>query len=292
MTEPTLIEAAGGVVWRPGANGQREIAIVHRPRYDDWSLPKGKLKRGEHVLVAAVREVAEETCVRAIPQFPLPRIRYRSDGSPKQVNYWAMVADQISTFQPDSEVDGIAWLPVPAAIDRLTYQHDAELVRDWAGRPAVTGLVLLVRHADAGARWSERDGDRPLSQRGEADAAALCRLLALFDPDRLVSASVRRCQQTLAPLAERCDRSIEVGTVFDELTNDPDAAAAAVRAYAAAGNTTVICSQRTVIPPVLARLTGDPDRDWRTEKGDGWLLPYAGERPIAAVPLNTQRVRR
>lgn len=285
----TVIQAAGGVVWRRGPEGPL-VAIVHRPRYDDWSLPKGKLKRGEHPLAAAVREVAEETGVQGVPQLPLPRIRYWLDGRPKQVDYWAMATVAITTFQASSEVDGLAWLPVTAAIDRLTYRHDADLVRGWAQLPPVTATVLLVRHADAGDRWPESDADRPLSSRGEADAEALCRILALFLPDRLVSASVRRCRQTLEPLAASRNLPIEVSTAFDETTGDPELAAGQLRRLAV--GTTVVCSQRAIIPPVLARLAGDPHSDWATAKGDGWLLPYAGDRLLATAPLDAQRVRR
>jgi 8-oxo-dGTP diphosphatase len=293
MNEPaSLIEAAGGVVWRPGQDGAPLVAVVHRPRHDDWSLPKGKLKWGEHPLAAAVREVAEETGVRAVPQLPLPQIRYRLDGRPKLVDYWAMVAGTITSFQPGSEVDGLAWLPVPEAMDRLTYRHDAELVRGWASLPPVTATVLLVRHADAGDRWSSAsDQDRPLSRRGVTDAATLSRLLGLLEPGRLMSASPRRCQQTLEPLAAARDLPIEVGTTFDETSRDPDIAAVELRRHAEAGGTTVICSQRAMIPPVLARITGDPDANWATAKGDGWVLPFSGVRPLAAAPLDTQRVR-
>jgi 8-oxo-(d)GTP phosphatase len=286
-----LIEAAGGVVWRPGDGGGPLVAIVHRPRYDDWSLPKGKVKRGEHPIAAAVREVAEETGVRAAPQLPLPRIHYWSGDRPKHVDYWAMATEEVASFQPNSEVDGVAWLPVTEAADRLTYRHDADLLHDWATLPPVTGTVLLVRHADAGERWSASDGERPLSSRGVADAEALCALLALFSPGRLVSASVRRCRQTLAPLATALNLPIEVGTVFDEEAGDPDAAAAQLRQLTEAAHTTVVCSQRAIIPAVLARLTGDSRSDWRTAKGDGWLVPYAHERLLTVAPLDTQRVR-
>jgi 8-oxo-dGTP diphosphatase len=286
-----VIRASGGVVWRPGADGSPLVALVHRPRYDDWSLPKGKLDRGEHPLAAAVREVAEETGVRAVPQLRLPQIRYLRDGRPKVVDYWAMMAEAITTFQPNSEVDGLAWAPVTEAVDRLTYAHDADLVHYWATLPPVTATVLLVRHADAGDRWPASDDARPLSSGGVTDAEALSRLLALFAPTRLVSASPRRCRQTLAPLASARHLPIEVGEAFDETAGDPAAAAARLRRHAEAGGTTVICSQRTVIPPVLAQLTGDSGADWATAKGDGWLLPFHGTRPIAAAPLETRRVR-
>jgi 8-oxo-(d)GTP phosphatase len=283
-----VIQAAGGVVWRAGG-GAPVVALVHRPRYDDWSLPKGKVMRGEHTLAAAVREVVEETAVRATPQLPLPQVRYWLGDRPKTVDYWAMTAAGIGEFRPNSEVDGLRWLPVTEAIDRLSYSHDAELLRRWASLPPVTGAVLLVRHADAGQRWPAWDAQRPLSSTGEADVEALCRLLALFAPTQLISASPVRCQQTLQPLAAATSSLIEIDPVFDEATGDPDAATERLQRLASTGNTTVICSQRAVIPPVLARITNGAPRP--TAKGDGWLLPFSGTGPLSLVPLRAKQVR-
>lgn len=298
------IQAAGGLVQR--ADGS--VCLVHRPRHDDWSLPKGKVKRGEHPLAAAVREVAEETGVTAVPRRSLPSTRYWVEGAPKVVHYWAMsAATSTEAFRPSSEVDRLGWLPAAAAAERVSYSHDAQLLRGWAAEPPVTAVVLLVRHADAGDRLDlpAADHARPLSSGGKADAEALSEVLALFAPDRLVSASPLRCLQTLAPLAAGERLSIEVDTVFDETTGDPGAAAAAVRAIAATGATTVVCSQRAVVPPVLGRLV-DQSRDWRTAKGDGWLVPFAserqsegshavggiaGRRPLSPWLLDMQRVR-
>jgi 8-oxo-dGTP diphosphatase len=284
-----LVVAAGGLVWR--ADGS--VCLVHRPRHDDWSLPKGKLNRGEHPLAAAVREVAEETGIQAVPRRSLPSTRYWVDGAPKVVHYWAMsAAAGTEAFRPNSEVDRLGWLSPAAAAERVSYSHDARLVRGWAAEPPVTAVVLLVRHADAGDHLDRPAADhgRPLSPRGKADAEAMSELLALFAPDRLVSASPLRCRQTMVPLATTQRLSIEVDTVFDETTGDPAAAAAAVRALAASGTTTVVCSQRAVVPPVLGRLA-DRTRDWYTAKGDGWLLPFASERPLPPGSLDMQRVR-
>ncbi|MEV5448035.1 NUDIX hydrolase, partial [Streptomyces sp. NPDC052644] len=121
--EPVGIRAAGGVAWRSTDDGGVEVCLVHRPRYGDWSLPKGKLERGEHPLLAAVREVAEESDVRAVPQVRLPSVRYRSEGRPKLVDYWSMRAVGTGGFQPGTEVDDVCWLDVDAAVERVSYPH-------------------------------------------------------------------------------------------------------------------------------------------------------------------------
>ncbi|MFF4214359.1 NUDIX hydrolase [Streptomyces sp. NPDC001796] len=127
MTEET-IRAAGCVLWRRSpVDGALEICLVHRPKYDDWSHPKGKLKRGEDPLTGALREVAEETGYTAVPGAPLPTARYPVGGRPKQVHYWAAEATE-GSFAPNREVDRVLWLPPVAARHRLTQPRDKELV--------------------------------------------------------------------------------------------------------------------------------------------------------------------
>jgi 8-oxo-dGTP diphosphatase len=124
------VRAAGCVLWRraPAAGGV-EIALVHRPKYDDWSHPKGKLKRGEDALAGARREVLEETGMVCEPGVPLPTTRYRAAGRPKEVRYWAARATD-GRFEPGDEVDRLVWLPPDAAKLRLSYAWDRDLVDD------------------------------------------------------------------------------------------------------------------------------------------------------------------
>ncbi|OMI33184.1 hypothetical protein SPAR_42781 [Streptomyces sparsogenes DSM 40356] len=155
-----MIRAAGCVLWRRSArDGRPEIALVHRPRYDDWSHPKGKLKRGEDALRCAVREVGEETGVRCVPGPELPTVRYPVKGRPKEVRYWAAEAVPGHPDEPDErdepddrgfapnvpgvpdaphipnapnvpndEVDQLVWLLPEEARERLTHAHDRALV--------------------------------------------------------------------------------------------------------------------------------------------------------------------
>ncbi|WP_328339231.1 NUDIX hydrolase [Micromonospora sp. NBC_00421] len=290
--EPNGIRAAGGVAWRPSGPGGVEVCLVHRPRYGDWSLPKGKLEPGEHPLLAAVREVAEESDVRAVPQVRLPTVRYRSEGRPKVVDYWSMRAVDTGGFQPDTEVDDVCWLDVDAAVGRVSYPHDAQVLAAFAALPQVTGTVALVRHAHAGRRatWSGPDTGRPLDAEGVAQARALAPLVALVRPVRLLSASPRRCVQTLDPTAALLDLPIEVCGDFDEPQPGQQvdecalAAAGRLAELAAAGATVGVCSQGKVIPGALTRLTGRGD-DFTTAKGGGWLLAFAADRLLAADRL-------
>ncbi|MEU3982933.1 NUDIX hydrolase [Streptomyces sp. NPDC026672] len=127
-TDDTLVLAAGCVLWRRSPlDGALELCLVHRPKYDDWSHPKGKLKQGEEALAGALREVAEETGYTAAPGGELPTLRYLAGGRPKEVRYWAAQAVD-GHFDPNHEVDRILWLRAAQARDRLTQPRDRELV--------------------------------------------------------------------------------------------------------------------------------------------------------------------
>ncbi|MDQ0950817.1 8-oxo-dGTP diphosphatase [Streptomyces phaeochromogenes] len=134
--DPVL--AAGCVLWRRSPfDGELEICLVHRPKYDDWSHPKGKLKRAEDALAGAVREVEEETGYRCATGPRLATLHYMANDRPKQVSYWAAEATE-GRFAPNREVDRILWLPPTGARDRLTHPRDKDLVDE---------LLAVLRHA-------------------------------------------------------------------------------------------------------------------------------------------------
>lgn len=139
-TDPAVtVLAAGCVLWRRSPfDGGLEVCLVHRPKYDDFSHPKGKLKRGEDALTGAVREVLEETGHRCVPGAELPTVRYVANGRPKRVSYWAAEATAGGAFTPGDEVDRILWLSPTAAKNRLTQPRDRHLV---------DALLNSLRHA-------------------------------------------------------------------------------------------------------------------------------------------------
>ncbi|MDX3076466.1 NUDIX hydrolase [Streptomyces sp. MI02-7b] len=135
-TADTPILAAGAVLWRRSPiDGGLEIALVHRPKYDDWSLPKGKLKRGETAVDGARREVKEETGLDCVLGVPLPSSMYVVAGRPKVVRYWAAKA-ALGAFVPNREVDRMVWLPPVAARHRLTHERDRPVVDAFLRTPA------------------------------------------------------------------------------------------------------------------------------------------------------------
>ncbi|MFD3455878.1 NUDIX hydrolase [Streptomyces sp. NPDC058691] len=135
-TADTPILAAGAVLWRRSPiDGGLEIALIHRPKYDDWSLPKGKLKRGETAVDGARREVKEETGLDCVLGVPLPSSMYVVAGRPKVVRYWAARAGQ-GAFTPNREVDRMIWLPPVAARHRLTHERDRPVLDAFLRNPA------------------------------------------------------------------------------------------------------------------------------------------------------------
>jgi 8-oxo-dGTP pyrophosphatase MutT (NUDIX family) len=139
------VRAAGGVVTRPGAGGESEVLIVHRPRYDDWSLPKGKAEPGERDEDTALREVEEETGYRCILGTELPMVRYEDRrGRQKQVRFWHMTVrsdtspgkDEAAAFVPNDEVDERRWISPTAAATLLSYDADRRLVLSLGGTDA------------------------------------------------------------------------------------------------------------------------------------------------------------
>jgi 8-oxo-dGTP diphosphatase len=276
------------VLWRPAGAGI-EICVVHRPTYEDWSLPKGKLHHDEHPLVAAVREVREETGVRAYPQLRLPDVTYTlPTGVPKTVEFWAMRAasEPVQDVADPTEVDDVRWLPPEAAAGTLTYPTDVQLVEYVAALPPITSITKLVRHASAGDRstWAGDDALRPIDRLGQQQAARLAVVLILFEPERLFAATPLRCTQTLEPLADMLGLPIVIDPVFAEPSEAEDAFATAKVAATRIvelrdGETAAICSQGKLIPPMLALLRGTLDpAPYKTPKGGGWVLSWAGER--------------
>ena len=292
-----VLLSAGAVLWRPAAPGI-EVLLVHRPKYDDWSLPKGKREPGEHVLLTATREVLEETSVRPVLGPRLGTVEYLAHGRPKQVAYWSAFSrdDQAGASH---EIDAVAWLPLPQALDRLSYPHDADVIMSL--RPQATVPLILVRHATAGrkADWSGEDLLRPLDAEGALDAVALADLLACFAPTaRVISSPALRCTQSVRPYAERFGGSVEAKAVLTvpgrgldfplARTERAETLRHLFRNLVAAARPVVACLHRENMPLALAAacsVLGAPPppagSDLTLPKGGFWVLHAAGDQLAA-----------
>jgi 8-oxo-dGTP diphosphatase len=281
--------AAGAVLWRcNGDSATPDVAIIHRPRYDDWSLPKGKVEPGETEPVTAVREVREETGYSSHLGRRLVAVSYPVEQGIKKVRYWAATKVD-GEFSPNAEVDELKWLPVAEAMKQLAYPHDRKVLRRFTRQPAATQTVIIVRHGTAGSksRYKGDDRKRPLDKHGRAQAESLVGVLLAFGANTLYAADRVRCHQTLEPLAEELGTAIHSEPLLNE-ENYPESRKAArhrVLEIAASGGTPVICTQGKVIPDLIAwwceRDGVRPDKS-RNRKGSAWVMSLANGRLIAA----------
>jgi 8-oxo-dGTP pyrophosphatase MutT (NUDIX family)/phosphohistidine phosphatase SixA len=273
------IRAAGAVLWRSGANGNAEIGVVHRPRYDDWSLPKGKLDPGETAPVAAVRELREETGFEVVLGRYLQQVEYdvvhHGLRSHKVVDFFSARATS-GRFEANDEVDDLRWLPAQEAEALLTYQADVAVLREFSAFPAELATVLLVRHAKAGKReeWIGDDDLRPLSDAGARQAEAVRNMVRAFGPDRVLAAPRLRCVQTVQGVAEDLGTEVRHEALLAEegYWRDPVLGTARLLAIAGDGGTPLVCSQGGVIPDVVTTLA----------TRDGVALPVSKTGVVAA----------
>ena len=295
--------AAGVLCWRPARDGL-EVLLVHRPRYDDWSWPKGKVRAGEPLPRTAVREAAEESGLLVRLGRPLGQIRYRlPNGRPKEVTYWAAVPAGVRPAGGDTtaggEVDGVAWLPVQEARALLTQAADAaplDLLEEHAQAGELdTVPVLVVRHGTSRPRnsWAHADADRPLVSVGRRQARGLVPLLACWCPQRIVSSPWRRCLETVAPFAESAALRVITKNSLSEVGagSSPKRARRQVQRLLDRAQPAVLCTHKPVLGEAFAvlRAAAPPDVAAEVPAKDPFLAP--GEVLVAHVlPTAPHRV--
>ncbi|MEN8235496.1 MAG: NUDIX hydrolase [Actinomycetota bacterium] len=270
------IKAAGGVVWRTRENGTREYLLVHRPRYDDWSLPKGKLDRREGYLEAALREVREETGIRANRALEIGSVGYETDaGNRKVVRWWLMEAVG-GKFRPNKEVDDVAWLTRGKADKRLQYTNDKKVLRRAEALldDPTYSRIYLVRHAAAGTKsqWKGKDHKRTLDRRGRKQAIDLAVRFRAHPISRILTSEYQRCLQTARPLVN----AIRVSAQTDRrlrVDGNPDDVLKLIRELR--GEAAVLITHGEVIGAVMGKLAADGldlDGPMEWKKGSVWVL--------------------
>jgi 8-oxo-(d)GTP phosphatase len=258
--------AGGAVVTREDLRRGTEVVIIHRKRYDDWTLPKGKVEAGEPVPVCAIREVQEETGVTIRLSVPLDSITYEAGNAGlKKVDYWGGIVLDSVRRAPDAEVDVVSWLPVRAALSRLTYSHDHFLVQQYLDQPPTTPLIIL-RHAKAMDRkdWSRKDSARPINSRGRRQSKLLIPLLEAYGVTNIVSSTSTRCVGTVLPYAHEHELALETYSLLteEEGEDDPKSVGKLIRkirdATLESGEPTAVCIHRPVLPHILDSLDIPP----------------------------------
>jgi 8-oxo-dGTP pyrophosphatase MutT (NUDIX family)/phosphohistidine phosphatase SixA len=220
---PRPIHAAGGVLYRDGyPDSGPEFLVVHRNRYHDWSLPKGKLDRGESFEDGAVREIKEETGYKSKKVDYLGAVTYETNRSRlKLVRYWLAKA-QKGSFKPNSEVDNIEWVGLHGAQALLTYNRDARLVERAHAilRNPTSTRLYLVRHGNAGIRskWQGADKKRPLTENGQQQSLGIAEILARHPITEIWSSPTVRSIETLAPVADNLGTVVQTTKLLKEFT--------------------------------------------------------------------------
>ena len=275
-----MIRAAGALLWRENSDLAIEVALIHRPRYGDWSLPKGKIEIGETALQCAYREVAEETGMRASFTRELGSVEYEESGQQKRVKYWAAhCALNKSEFIPNEEVDQIKWLTPSDAHKQATHDSDKSVIETFMSQEQHTDTLIILRHTKSLERgdWDEEDSHRTLDETGFDQAQLLIKHLEPFAIDELYTSDYTRCVQTVTPLAHARGLSITAVPSLNEesFKVDPENAITFANALKQDEKNILICSHNPVIPSMLRGIlnTKLKNKDLiKLEPGDAWIV--------------------
>lgn len=293
-----VVRAAGGIIVRSKPDGGTELVVVHRPGYDDWTFPKGKLQAGEREEHTAIREVEEETGLRCRLERAIGSTKYKDHrGRPKVVHYWVMRALD-GHFRPSREVDELRWVSLRQAVSLLSYNHDRALLRGLSDeidaaavqaggerqgraslRNQMSSTIYLVRHAKALNRseWTQPDELRPLTKAGRRQAEELVERLNAFSFARAISSPHVRCKETVELLAKARKLPLETA---EELTENSDADDVLAFIKTLGSKPAVLCSHGDVIADLMTNLVNDglaTESELRWEKGSTWVLESDGE---------------
>ena len=289
MGEVSEIQAAGAIVWRRNESDAIEIALVHRPKYDDWSIPKGKVEGEESLIACAYREVVEETGFAVRFGQSLGSAHYEVNGLPKTVTYWsARLLGEQGKPNPE-EVDAVRWMSCEEAKEQLGRDSDRQIVETFQSIEPDTKPLILLRHAKAIERqeWAGEDTDRPLSSLGERQAKRLLTNFLPFAVEEIHSSSAVRCYESITPLA----RGLNVDFFFtDSLTEEVfhknnERPFKYVQRLLVNDFTTLVCSHNPILPSIVSAFVdkfGVEVPSTKLEPGDAWVAHHV-EREVVAI---------
>ena len=254
-----MIFAAGSILWREIKPLEIEVALVHRPQYDDWTFPKGKYELGESAQLAAYRETKEETSADSIFGPYLGKVKYGKGTEVKRVDYWSAKCEKSPPlFLANNEVDRIEWLSIKEARHFLTYEHDRDLLAKFKHSPRHTNVLVFLRHAKAIKRneWDGEDMDRPLSNVGQEQAKFLKRQFAMYKIEDIHTSDAYRCASTVNEMQAELQVPLHFASQLSEYAfeKDKNEAFAYVKRLMELGGNHLICSHNPVIPDLVERL--------------------------------------
>lgn len=278
MTPPII--AAGGVIWRHNIDGDVEILLVHRPRYDDWTLPKGKLEDGEALIACAYRELLEETGLSVKLGPYIGSVEYFVPDGLKQVAYWSasLIGDN-SAFHPNEEVDVVQWLTIDAAIEKATRDSDRTIIERFRNTPYDTSALIMLRHAKALERteWQGEDEDRPLQIIGQLQAKRMLSIYQVYGIEEIHTSDAVRCLDTVAQMAKSLQITPIITSAVSEYTykKNREKAIDYAKELIKSNQQIILCSHNPVLPRMMEKLTKKIDFDYPDNKllpGEAWVL--------------------
>ena len=280
--------AAGAIVWRRNDSDELEVALIHRPKYDDWSFPKGKIEENEIAIACALREVMEETGFSIVMGPYIGELNYLTNGINKNVQYWsARFISAIGEPQP-SEVDVVKWFSISGAEEKLSRPDDISILKTFMNFDLDTNVLVLLRHAEALDRneWIGDDGDRPLIQLGQLQAKRLLSTMQVYGIEEIHSSAAVRCYETVTPIA----RSLNLNLIFAEdlseyvYAKNPDKPYKYIKELMKVNSNVIACSHNPILPEILNRLidkTGIESSQTKLAPGDAWVIHHVDNVIIA-----------
>ena len=287
--EGQVIQAAGAVLWRRLSDELIQVALIHRPRYDDWSFPKGKVETGESEISCAFREVLEETGYETIFGPELCKIEYMVGEATKTVRYWsAQAIGEAKGVMDLQEVDQIIWVTIADAYNKLSREGDKEVLKNFEKFGTDTTPLILLRHGKAIAReeWEGDDGDRPLAQLGQIQSMRMLAKYFPFGIAEIHTSDAVRCYETVAPMARSLSLDMIYWTELSEYAYEKDKKAAinVVNDIIESEAHAVVCGHNPVIPGIVAKFIGKKNfkgLDHGLMPGEAFILHHRDGEIIA-----------
>jgi 8-oxo-dGTP diphosphatase len=281
------ILAAGAVLWRKGEKKKIEVLIIHRPKYDDWTFPKGKVEIGEPLIACAYREVLEETNIETAFGPYLGEVEYLTNDGKKKVSFWSAKVIKEKEFNSNAEVDQLKWVEVTKVKELLTLDTDRKILEQFLRIEPDTKPLVLLRHAKAVTRdeWQGEDDDRPLDSYGQNQAKRLLAMYQVFNLEQIHSSDAVRCYDTVVAIAKGLSIKLEVTGKLSESTfkKDKEKAFDYAKDLMKLNESVLLCSHNPILPKMLNKLTKKSEVDADEGKllpADGWVIHRIGKEVI------------
>lgn len=287
--EAQVVRAAGAVLWRRLSDDLVQVALIHRPKYQDWSFPKGKVEIGESDISCAYREVMEETGFDSQFGPELCKVEYPVGDQLKVVRYWsAQAIGDPKNVLDVNEVDQLIWVTISDAYQKLSREGDKEVLKNFEIYGVDTTPLILLRHGKAITReeWEGDDGDRPLAQIGQIQSKRMLSKYLPFAISEIHTSDAVRCYETVAPMARAMSLDMIYWSELSEyaFAKDKKAAINVVNDIIESETRAIVCGHNPVLPGIVAKFIGKKNfkqLDHGLLPGEAWILHHRDGEVIA-----------